>query len=304
MTEVVAALDCGSNSTRLLTAIRHGETRRRETRITRLSQGVDASRRLTSEAMDRTFAVLDEYRVMMEVDGVVRGLLVATSAVRDAVNRDDFLAGARAHSGVEARLLTGEEEAWFSYSGAMSDLAEVGGPTAIVDVGGGSTEIAAVIGGVMSSCSMQLGCVRVAERALGRGLVTAASADAARAMIDEQLDVAFAEQPSFADLIGRTRLVGLAGTVTTLAQLDAGEAQYGRDVVHHRVLSRLTVQLWRDRLGAETPAQRLSHPGMVVGREDVLTAGLYVLDAVMGRLGVDSLVTSENDILDGVAASL
>lgn len=304
MTEIVAALDCGSNSTRLLTAVRAGAVLRRETRITRLSQGVDASRRLVPAAMDRTYAVLDDYRTMMDLDGVTRGLLVATSAVRDALNGSGFLEGARRHSGVEARLLTGEEEAWFSYTGAMADLGEADGPTAVLDIGGGSTEIAAVLNGVMSSYSMQLGCVRVAERALGRGVVTAASANAARAMIDEQLEVAFAARPALVELIGRTRLVGLAGTVTTLAQLDAGEPEYRREVVHHRTLSRATVQLWRDRLGAETPAERLTHPGMVVGREDVLTAGLFVLDAVMERLGVDSLVTSENDILDGVAASL
>jgi len=304
VTEVVAALDCGSNSTRLLVIDRDGEPRRRETRITRLSQGVDASKSLTTEAMDRTFAVLDEYRAMMSQDAVDRGLLVATSAVRDATNRQDFLRGAREHAGVEARLLTGDEEAWFSYTGAMSDLGEAQGPTAIVDIGGGSTEIASVIDGAMSSFSMQLGCVRVAERALGRGVVTPDSAASARAMIAEQLDEAFAARPAFARLVGRVRLVGLAGTVTTLAQLDAGEPTYRRDVVHHRVIPRATVQEWRDRLGAETPAERLTHPGMVVGREDVLTAGLFVLDAVMERLGVDSIVTSENDILDGVAASL
>jgi exopolyphosphatase/guanosine-5'-triphosphate,3'-diphosphate pyrophosphatase len=302
--EVVAALDCGSNSTRLLTTERGGRVVRRETRITRLSQGVDASRRLVPEAMARSYAVLDEYRGLMELDGVSRGLLVATSAVRDAVNGAQFLAQAARHAGVEARLLSGEEEAWFSYTGAMSDLGEVAGPTAVLDIGGGSTEIAAVLSGAMQSYSMQLGCVRVAERALGRGVVTAEGARAARAMIAGQLDEAFAARPAFADLVGRVRLVGLAGTVTTLAQLDAADPVYRREVVHHRVLSRATVRRWRDLLARETPAERLAHPGMAVGREDVLTAGLYVLDAVMERLGVDELVTSENDILDGVAASL
>jgi exopolyphosphatase / guanosine-5'-triphosphate,3'-diphosphate pyrophosphatase len=304
VTEVVAALDCGSNSTRLLTARRGGEVVHRETRITRLSQGVDASRRLLPEAMERSYAVLDEYRQLMDLDGVTRGLLVATSAVRDAVNGSEFLDGARRHTGVESRLLTGEEEAWFSYTGAMADLPDAGEPAVVLDIGGGSTEIATVLDGVMHSYSMQLGCVRVAERALGRGVVTATGADAARAMIEEQLDVAFTQRPALVGLVGRARLVGLAGTVTTLAQLDAAEPEYRRDVVHHRVVTRATVQHWRDTLAAETPAQRLTHPGMVVGREDVLTAGLFVLDAVMDRLDVDSLVTSENDILDGVAASL
>ncbi len=304
MPEVVAALDCGSNSTRLLTTVPGRDVVRRETRITRLSQGVDASRRLVPEAMERSYAVLDDYRRLMELDGVARGLLVATSAVRDAVNGQEFLDGARLHAGVEARLITGEQEAWFSYTGAMADLDAVDAPTAVLDIGGGSTEIAAVLEGVMHSYSMQLGCVRVAERALGRGVVTPGSAAAARSMIADELDVAFTARPAFADLVGRARLVGLAGTITTLAQLDAGESVYRRDVVHHRVLTRANVQEWRDRLALETPSERLTHPGMVAGREDVLTAGLFVLDAVMERLGVDALVTSENDILDGVAASL
>jgi exopolyphosphatase/guanosine-5'-triphosphate,3'-diphosphate pyrophosphatase len=304
VSEVVAALDCGSNSTRLLTQERRGPVRHRETRITRLSQGVDASRLLIPEAMARSYAVLDEYRAIMQRDGVSAGLLVATSAVRDARNGAEFLAEAGRHAGVEARLLSGEEEAWFSYSGAMSDLDAAASPTVVLDIGGGSTEMAAVIDGAMSSYSMQLGCVRVAERALGRGVVTAEGAAAARAMIAEQLDAAFAARPVLGSLVGRARLVGLAGTVATLAQMDAADPVYERSVVHHRVLTRETVQRWRDTLAAETPEERLAHPGMVVGREDVLTAGLYVLDAVMERFGADALITSENDILDGVAGSL
>ncbi|MDE3064234.1 MAG: exopolyphosphatase [Acidobacteriota bacterium] len=304
MPEVLAALDCGSNSTRLLTATRSGDVVHRETRITRLSQGVDASRRLLDEAMARSYAALDEYRAMMDADGVVRGLLVATSAVRDAVNGEDFLAGAARHAGVPARLLTGAEEAWFSYRGAMADLAPSGAPAIVLDIGGGSTEIAAMVDGSLRSVSMQLGCVRVAERALGRGVVTPEGADAARAMIAEQLDAAMAAEPALARLAGGARLVGLAGTVATLAQLDAADPLYRREVVHHRVITRATVAAWRDLLGAETPEARLEHPGMVPGREDVLTAGLFVLDAVMDRFGVDELVTSENDILDGVVASL
>ncbi len=304
MADVVAALDCGSNSTRLLTLERGGEVLHRETRITRLSQGVDASRLLLAEAMERSYVALDEYRGLMDADGVGAGLLVATSAVRDATNGDEFLAGSARHARVEARLLSGEQEAWFSYSGAMADLGEGDGVAVVLDIGGGSTEIAALVDGALTSYSMQLGCVRVAERALGRGVVSPEGAAAAHAMIAEQLDAAFAARPALAGLAGRARLVGLAGTVATLAQLDAAAPVYDREVVHHRVITRATVQHWRDRLGAETPEERLENPGMVVGREDVLTAGLYVLDAVMDRLGVDELVTSENDILDGVAASL
>jgi exopolyphosphatase/guanosine-5'-triphosphate,3'-diphosphate pyrophosphatase len=302
--EVVAALDCGSNSTRLLIQDAGGATLRREVRITRLSQGVDASRTLLDEALARSYAVLGEYRTMMDEGGVTRGLLVATSAVRDARNGDVFLDGARRIIGVDARILSGVEEAAFSYEGATSDLDADERTTVIVDVGGGSTEIAMKHDGALVSYSMQLGCVRVSERALGRDVVTSGGDVAARLMIAVELDRAFAAVPAFADVVGHVRLVGLAGTVATLAQMDAGITHYDRDVVHHRRLSRATVIEWRDRLAAETPAVRLGHPGMVVGREDVLVAGLYVLDAVMERFGVDELLSSENDILDGITAAL
>jgi len=299
----VAALDCGSNSTRLLIVDGAGATLARDTRITRLAQGVDARGVLADEAMGRSFTVLEEYRGVMDAAGVSRGLLVATSAVRDAANGAQFLAEAGRRAGVPARILTGDEEAGFTFAGATRDLATDDRPTVLVDVGGGSTELATRVDGVTYSYSMQLGCVRVTERALGREALTPARAAAAREMIERELDVAFTQRPAFGAL-GPVRLVGVAGTVATLAQLDAGESTYRRETVHHRVITRATVVEWRDRLGAETPEQRLEHPGMVVGREDVLVGGLFVLDAVMGRLAADELITSESDILDGVAASI
>lgn len=302
MAEVVAALDCGSNSTRLLTVRRDGTVLHRETRITRLSEGVDASRRLTDAAIARSLAVLDEYRAIMDADGVGDGLLVATSAVRDAANGAEFLAAAGARTGVEARVLTGGEEARFSYAGATADLAADDRPTVVLDVGGGSTELATDVDGELVSYSMQLGCVRVTERALGRGPASPGRVAAARAMIEAGLDEALAARPALAAL-GAVRLVGLAGTVATLAQLDAHEAEYRRETVHHRRIALATAVAWRDRLAAEEPEARLAHPGMVVGREDVLAAGLFVVTAVMARLGARELLTSESDILDGVAAS-
>ena len=303
MTEVVAALDCGSNSTRVLIASAGGSLRR-EMRITRLSQGVDASQTLTPDALERTYATLRDYRSLMDHEGVRRGLLVATSAVRDARNGDEFIAHARAIVGVDARILSGLEEATLSYAGATSDLASDERPALIVDIGGGSTELAVVVDGHMRSFSMQLGCVRVSERALGSGIVSPDADARTREMVSAELERAWAAVPEFGALADRVRLVGLAGTVATLAQLDAGIVVYDRDVVHHRVLSRTAVQHWRDVLASETPAERLARPGMVAGREDVLTAGLYVLDAVMERFGVSELLSSENDILDGIVLSL
>lgn len=304
MPDALAAFDCGSNSTRLLVADADGVALRREMNITRLSEGVDASRELLPAAMERTFGVLRGYRRECDDARVVRGLLVATSAVRDAANGAEFLATAREICRCDARIIGGHEEAELSYAGATSDLEPTVVPTMIVDVGGGSTELAVELDGRLIGYSMQLGSVRVAERALGRGAITPASDVAARDMIDAQLGAAFSAQPDFARVVGVVRLVGLAGTVATLAQLDAGITHYDRDVVHHRVLSRATVQHWRDVLAGETPEQRLRHPGMVVGREDVLVAGFYVLDAVMGRFGVESLISSESDILDGIIATL
>jgi exopolyphosphatase / guanosine-5'-triphosphate,3'-diphosphate pyrophosphatase len=280
------------------------ETLRREMRITRLSQGVDASGTLLPEAMQRTFDVLREYRTYMDEAQVRRGLLVATSAVRDAHNGEEFLAGARRLTGVDVRILDGNEEATFSYVGATSGLPADERSTVIVDVGGGSTELAVKVDGVLESYSMQLGCVRVTERALGKGVVSAESDAAARNMIAAELDRAWSAVPDFGRIAGDVRLVGLAGSVSTLAQLDAGLAAYDREAVHHRLLSLETVEVWRDRLSAESPEARLTRPGMVPGREDVLHAGLYVLAAVMERLGTDELLTSENDILDGITDSL
>ncbi len=301
--EAVAALDCGSNSTRLLIA--DGETtRRREARITRLSEGVDATGILSDEALARTYAVLDEYRAMMDDEGVRRGLLVATSAVRDASNGAQFLEGARERVGVEVAILSGSEEASFSFAGACADLVAGDSPVLVLDVGGGSTELVLEVDGSLASFSMQLGCVRVTERALGPEVVTPARERAAREMIEAELDRAFAAVPAFAHAVGAVRLVGLAGTVATLVQLESGLRVYDHDRVHHQLVSRERVRAWRERLGAETPSQRLAHPGMVSGREDVMVAGLYVIEAVMDRFGVGELLSSESDILDGIVASL
>ena len=304
MNDTVAALDCGSNSTRLLITDRSGRTLRREMRITRLSQGVDGSRTITPEALARTYDVLASYRELMDHAEVTRGLLVATSAVRDASNGNEFLDKARAIARVDARVLSGTQEAMLSYTGATAGLAPDRRPTLIVDVGGGSTELAVMIDNVLYSYSMQLGCVRVTERILGSGVIDPTRDVATRAMIDEELRRAWASVPEFSSIVAHVRMVGLAGTVATLAQLDAGLDTYDRSKVHLRRLSRSTVDEWRERLASEPPSARLARAGMVAGREDVLPAGLYILSAVMEKFGAVELLSSENDILDGIVASL
>ncbi len=300
----LAALDCGTNSTRLLIADDDGRTIRREMQITRLGQDVDATGSLAPEALERNFAVLDSYGAMMREAGVQRARLVATSAARDAANGAQFLERAAAITGADVMLLSGDEEARLSYLGATADLATSNVPTMIVDIGGGSTEIAAQLGDELVAYSMQLGCVRVTERSLGSGVVTEQAALRTWAMIDEQMDVAMFAAPRLRELVGTSRLVGLAGTVATLAQMDAGLLHYDRDVVHHRHLTLGDVVRWRETLGRETPAQRLQHAGMVPGREDVLVSGLFILETVMRRFGQESLLSSECDILDGLVMSM
>ena len=273
-------------------------------RITRLSQGVDANKTLQKDALHRSFDVLSEYRKLMDAFNVSSGLLVATSAVRDASNGDEFISRAREITAVNARVLTGNEEAQFSFSGATAGIALGSNPIAILDIGGGSTELAAMIDGQLESFSMQLGCVRVTERTLGRGIVSNENEAAAKEMIQSEVEKAFNEVPSFEKLVGNVHLMGLAGTVATLAQLDAGLTTYDRDAVHLRSLSRDVVEKWYETLNALTPEERLTLAGMVPGREDVMASGLLILGAVMDRLKVNQLLSSENDILDGVVASL
>lgn len=304
MTEVFCAIDCGSNSTRLLISDSSGQTLSREMRITRLSQGVDANKTLQQEALQRSYNVLSEYRSLMDSHGVTSGLLVATSAVRDASNGAAFLERAQEIVGVDARILSGKEEATYSFNGAATGLTPGEEPIAILDIGGGSTELASIIDGNLESFSMQLGCVRVTERAMGRGVVSQESQNAAQKMISEEINRAFSSVPAFEKLVGNVQLFGLAGTVATLAQMDVGLNEYDREAVHHRVLTREVAKHWFEVLKAMTPQERLGLAGMVPGREDVMTSGLLILVSVMERLGINQLISSENDILDGIVKSL
>jgi exopolyphosphatase/guanosine-5'-triphosphate,3'-diphosphate pyrophosphatase len=276
----------------------------REMRITRLGEGVDTTRTLSDAALERTFEVLKTYRTMMDDLGVTTACLVATSAARDASNGAEFLDTASAITGAEVALLTGDEEAELSYRGATSDLGPSDLVDMIVDIGGGSTELAARVDGALVARSMQVGCVRLSERATGPGIVDELGVRAAREIADDALEEALASEPVLGGLPGHVRLVGLAGTVSTLAQLDVGLANYSRDAVHHRRISRATVARWRSTLAEEDATERLGHPGMVKGREDVLVAGLIVLEAVMDRFAAGELLSSESDILDGIVAGL
>ncbi|HYA67172.1 MAG TPA: Ppx/GppA phosphatase family protein [Acidimicrobiales bacterium] len=309
----VAALDCGTNSTRLLIVDDSGRALERQMRITRLGQGVDATHVLATAAITRTLGVLGEFRGAMDLHGVGRARLVATSAVRDAANAADFLVRARRVTGVEPEILSGSEEGRLSFVGATADMGiEAGAAGAesvlVVDIGGGSTELVVGPGrggggdrGEVVAVSVDVGCVRVTERFLHHDPPTSDELDAARRAIDVRLSEARAELPRLAP---NGFLVGLAGTVSTLASLAQGLSEYDRDRIHHHELMLGEVQDWLRRLASDDRGGRLARPGMAPGREDVIVGGVLVLTAVMEGFGRDRCLVSEDDILNGLVASL
>ena len=300
----VAALDCGTNSTRLLVVRASGEVAAREMRITRLGAGVDAARRLQPEAIWRTLDVLKEYRTIMDAEQVTRARLVATSAVRDAANPEAFLELASELVGVRAEVLSGDEEGRVSYEGATSELPAIAGQTVVIDIGGGSTEIVTLAHGAIAAISLDIGCVRLTERYLKSDPPTAEEIDAARGAISVELDRAVQGIPALAQLGSRDRLVGLAGTVSTLASLELGLAHYERDRIHHSVLPLTSVVKWCDLLGAERVQERAERAAITKGREDVIFGGVLVLRETMSRFGMAECVVSEADILDGLVLEL
>lgn len=303
-----AAVDSGTNSTRLLVVDDAGRDVVRRTEITRLGRGVDATGHLDSGALARTLAVIEDYAHVWRAAGVdddhVR--IAATSAVRDADNRDDYFDAILQITGVKAEVLSGDEEARLSFAGAAGAV-DVAAPVVVVDIGGGSTEliVGGVDGEVLAAHSMQVGAVRVTERHLLDDPPTGTQVAAARAMVAEALDEAEASLGAAGGpLAGAASLVGVAGTVTTLAAMHAGLPSPDDARVHGSAIPAATVADWTARLLAMTTAQRRDLPACPPGRADVIMAGALVLDAVMGRVGPPGVVVSTADILDGLVASI
>ncbi len=304
----VAAVDCGTNSIRLLvtdldpqTGAAHELTRRME--IVRLGQGVDATGRLAPEALQRTFAACDDYAAEIRKLGAERIRFVATSATRDAANRDEFVAGVRSRLGVEPEVITGSDEAALSFSGATRAVAgEAGHPTPylVVDIGGGSTEFVLGDREVEAARSVDIGCVRLTERHLTQDPPTLAQITAARGDIDAAIDLAAAQVP----IDQAKTLVGVAGSVTTVSAIALGLPEYDRDRVHLSRISAQTVRRVAGDLLASTHAQRAANPVIHPGRVDVIGAGALILAQIVDRLGLAEVVVSEHDILDGIALSL
>ena len=299
MAELVAAVDCGTNSTRLLI----GDGRRsveRLMRITRMGEGVDATGRLAPQAIDRVVGVLREFRSSMDRYGVIRCRVTATSAARDAANRDEFFDLAEAVLGHRPELLSGIEEGRLSFAGATADLAPVDGPFLNLDIGGGSTEFVVGTTEVEGTLSCDIGCVRLTEQWIEHDPPLPEELVACLSIAEGHVDDVLRVVPAAA---GARTLVGLAGTVSCVAAVEIGLATYDRDRIHHFRLSREAVEDVFRTLATETRAERLENPGMEEDRADVIVGGLAILVKVMRQMGFDECLVSESDILDGLVAS-
>ena len=313
----LAALDVGTNSTRLLVADVEGgaivATQAREMVITRLGKGVDRTGRFDPAALARTLEVLAGYADTCRRLGAERRRLGATSATRDAANRQVFLDGVRDLLGVEAEVLTGQAEAVAAYRGATSGGVRSGRagptdgpglddrPTLVVDIGGGSTEL---IGGdgttARAMVSLDIGCVRLFERHLHHDPPTAAETAALRADVAAHL----ARVAEVLDPAAATRVVGVAGTVTTVTAIALGMDTYDPHRIHHQTVDAAEITAVAGKLAAMTVAERAAMRVMAKGREDVIAAGVLLLDELVQHFRLREVVASETDILDGVLLEL
>jgi exopolyphosphatase / guanosine-5'-triphosphate,3'-diphosphate pyrophosphatase len=325
----VAAIDCGTNSLRLLIADVDPQAGRladvaRRMEIVRLGQGVDGTGRLAPEALARTFRVLEDYADAIQRASARLVRMVATSATRDATNAGEFVAGVITILGVAPEVLSGDEEARLSFTGATAELApaltgaarqlgsraaerpaEPPPPYLVVDIGGGSTEFVVGAEGPdaahpVAALSVDVGCVRLTERHLHDDPPLPAQISAAAADVEAALDVVAAKVP----VAGARTLIGLAGSVTTVAGIALRLPGYDPARIHHAVIPAAQVHEVTEALLSQTREQRAAIPVMHPGRVDVIAGGALVLDRIMTRFGFADVMASEHDILDGIAWSL
>ena len=297
MSEAVAAIDCGTNAIRLLVS-RDGADLVREMRTVRLGEGVDRTGAFAPAALERTFAAVDEYATIMRAHGASRLRFVATSASRDVSNRAAFITGIRERLGVGPEVIGGEEEARLSFAGATGSLA-IERPALVVDLGGGSTEFVLGSDHPEAMRSVDLGCVRMTERHLHGDPPTAAEISVATADIDMAIELA----ASTVSLERARSLVGVAGTVTTVAAMAHGLDAYDADRIHGLVTSPGEVRAVAEALLAMTRTQRAALPFMHPGRVDVIGGGALVLARIAERVGLP-VIASEHDLLDAIGAEL
>lgn len=300
----VAAVDLGTNSLRLLILDDAGAVVARENRIVRLGEGVDATGLILPAALERVANALDEYRELTRRAGVSRLRMVATSAARGARNPDALRAVVTEHLGVPLEIVDGEQEARLSFLGATrSPRVNVGGDVLVVDLGGGSTELVRGRGEVAASRSVDIGSVRLTERVLAGDPPTPAERRHAVVVIDEALDDAFAAVP----VAGLDAVVGVAGTVTTVTALALGLKRYDASRIDGATVPIAVARQACETLVGTTVARRVEL-GIPPGRADVIGAGALIWDRVLNRVaaeaGLTSTITSEADILDGVAREI
>ncbi|GAA3826131.1 Ppx/GppA phosphatase family protein [Nocardioides panacisoli] len=299
---MIAAIDCGTNTIKLLVGDPSDEsTVVRQSRMVRLGQGVDRTGRLAPEALERAFAAIDEYAAIIEEAGVERIRFCATSATRDSENAAEFAEGVRQRLGVEPEVLSGEEEARLAFAGAVRFLDPApADPVLVVDIGGGSTEL--IVGsrasGPRSAYSMDIGSVRLHERRIENDPPTAAEIDAVVGDIDAALDACPFDPREAASM------VGVAGTITTVAAGVLGLEEYDRNRIDRQRLAVADVHRTVERLVGMTVAERRALGYVHPGRADVIDAGALVLDRVLRRTTLDTMTVAETDILDGIAWSL
>ncbi|CAB4339377.1 MAG: exopolyphosphatase [Actinobacteria bacterium] len=303
----VAAIDCGTNSIRLLIADVTSEGLRDIVRtmiVVRLGQGVDRTGEFSQEALERTFTAIDEYRKLIDVHKPERVRFVATSASRDVSNRQEFVDGVKLRLGVEPDVISGDEEAQLSFHGATAEIAQSDNPPAspylVVDIGGGSTEFVLGTTSPTHAKSTNVGCVRMTERHLKSDPPTPEEIALAIVDIDEAIESARAEVP----FDQAQSLIGLAGSVTTVAALALELQTYDSELIHGSRISAEQVHAVTTDLLGMTRVQRAALGPMHEGRIDVIGAGALVLDRIMLATGLPTVVVSERDILDGIAFAL
>lgn len=291
-----AAIDCGTNATRLLIKDGDEDVVRME-RITGLGEGLDATGLLRPEAIERVIGALREYAAMLDHHDVERRRAVATSAVRDARNPDAFLDPAEAALGFRPRVLTGLEEGHLAFTGAVAALDLGDGPFLVCDVGGGSTELVAGRSTPDAVTSIDVGSVRLTERFLRGDPPSASELADALDVVRTELDEAARLNPP---LLDAARLVGLGGTVTTMAAVEIGLREYRRDAIHHFKLTKDAAEDVFRTLATERASDRRFNPGLPPERVPTIVAGTLVIVAVMRFFGFDELIVSENDLLDAL----
>ena len=303
----VAAIDCGTNSIRLLIADIENGTLTDVVRtmvIVRLGEGVDKTGEFSQAALARTFTAIETFALLISQHQPERVRFVATSASRDVSNRSEFMDGVLSRLGIEPDIISGDEEAELSFLGATADLVNEQEPPAapylVVDIGGGSTEFVLGTSGPTAAISTNVGCVRMTERHLISDPATPQEIAAAIADIDAAIDLAYQSVP----ISQAHSLIGLAGSVTTVAAIALGLSEYDSIAIHGSRISAPDIHRITGELLAMTRAQRAMLGPMHEGRIDVIGSGALVLDRIMIRTGLSEVVVSERDILDGIARGL